>query len=261
MSEWIDIGEQLREARESKNLALMDVAHKTRVPLATLSALEKNDYSIFPSPAYARSFLAQYSDYLNVDAHDWIDAFETGDILSNVKEHSYLQAEHDHIGDHHRSSVQYHHRNKSAHRYERMSAKVSEKSNVLQTLTVFFVTTLLIAGGIYAYKKYEPMLTGSRADELHTLKRSQTSTTASINDEDPGNSVPGDTPTDSIPPLATMSELSSSLIAHNELPNSTGSRDNPADPKNRTALQAPVLIQPNRSGPPPKALVVDERED
>ena len=63
MSEWTDIGEQLRKARENMDLELMDVAHSTRIPLATLKALEESDYSVFPSPTYARSFLSQYSDF------------------------------------------------------------------------------------------------------------------------------------------------------------------------------------------------------
>lgn len=258
MSEWIDIGEQLREKRESRDLELMDVAHETRIPLATLAALEKNDYSIFPSPAYARSFLAQYSDYLDVDAHEWIDAFETGDILSNLKEHSYLQAEHDRLGGPHQGAAPQRRRNRSAHEYHSMPTRIAEKSNTLQTLTVLFVTTLLIAAGIYAYKKYEPMLTGERHGAPESMGASQASPTATHNENDHGNALADATATATGPANPAGS---SPLIAHYDLSNNTGGGVKPVDTKNQLSLQAPTFIQPDRNGPPPKALIIEENED
>ena len=156
MSDWTDIGEQLRKARESQDLELQDVAHSTRIPLATLTALEESNYSIFPSPTYTRSFLSQYSEFLGVDAHDWIEAFETGNVLSNINDHGYLQEEHDHVGYSKPQSGSG--RGNPSKRSREESS--SNGTSILQTLTVFLVTTLLIVGGIYAYKKYESILTG-----------------------------------------------------------------------------------------------------
>lgn len=266
MSEWTDIGEQLRKAREGKDLELMDVAHKTRIPLAALSALEQNDYSVFPSPAYARSYLAQYSEYLDIDAHEWLDAFETGNILSNVNEHSYLQANHERIGEYHHGMESARSRGKLTKKHPQISAKSSGKSPVLQALTVFLVTALLIAGGIFAYKKYEPMLTHSDGDPDSTQDVAK-DTDAVQAQEDTLSSNEGDgrLPKDPslIPanPIVVLSQPPSSLIARNDIPTSAEIILKPEDAKNPAGLRGPTLIQPHRSGPPPKAMVIDEDEE
>jgi cytoskeleton protein RodZ len=70
------IGELLRKAREDADLVVDDVVFQTRIPKSVVEALEAGDFSVFSSPTYARSFLSQYSGFLNVDAQMWLDAFE-----------------------------------------------------------------------------------------------------------------------------------------------------------------------------------------
>ncbi len=71
-----EIGMRLRRAREAAGLELEDVAHQTRIPVSVLRALEAEDFSVFSSPTYAKSFLSQYSAFVGVDASDWLDSFE-----------------------------------------------------------------------------------------------------------------------------------------------------------------------------------------
>ena len=70
------IGERLRTAREGAGLSVEDVVAKTRIPKSVIEALEAADFGVFDSQTYARSFLSQYSEFLNVDARIWLDAFE-----------------------------------------------------------------------------------------------------------------------------------------------------------------------------------------
>lgn len=70
------IGELLRQAREDADLVVDDVVFQTRIPKSVVEALEAGDFSVFSSPTYARSFLSQYSGFLNVDASMWLDALE-----------------------------------------------------------------------------------------------------------------------------------------------------------------------------------------
>lgn len=74
--EWEQIGRILQEARENAGLAVDDVVFQTRIPKSAVQALEAEDFSVFASPTYARSFLRQYSGFLNVDAEEWIEALE-----------------------------------------------------------------------------------------------------------------------------------------------------------------------------------------
>ena len=252
MSEWTDIGEQLRKARESKGLELKDVAHTTRIPLATLSALEESDYSISPSPTYARSFLSQYSEYLEVDAREWIDAFETGDVLSN--DHGYLQSHNEHVGSHRHNPEPARRRGRNARRNDESSSEKGSGggSSILQTLTVFFLTALFIGGGIYAYKKYEPMLTESMSEEKEATDDTSTS-----------SDTPAVEPTTpETPKIAPKDEPP--LVATNNPPSPDGGTDvgtPPANPATPTTPEIPVEpVKPNRTGKPPKAEVIEEDE-
>lgn len=70
---------------------LDDVMHQTRIPRNILEALEAENFSIFTSPTYAKSFLRQYSEFLDVDAKPWLDALEPayyvrGEVLQPIFE-------------------------------------------------------------------------------------------------------------------------------------------------------------------------------
>ena len=55
---------------------------RTRIPRAVIIALEAADFSVFSSPTYAKSFLAQYSAFLNVEAALWLDALQPASFIS-----------------------------------------------------------------------------------------------------------------------------------------------------------------------------------
>jgi cytoskeletal protein RodZ len=75
------IGERLRQAREKADLTVDDVVFKTRIPKSVVEALEAADFSVFSSPTYAKSFLSQYSGFLNVEAGRWLDALRPANFL------------------------------------------------------------------------------------------------------------------------------------------------------------------------------------
>lgn len=76
------IGERLTKAREKAGLTVDDVMFKTRIPRSVIHALEAGDFSVFSSPTYAKSFLSQYSSFVNVDAELWLDALEPAGFVS-----------------------------------------------------------------------------------------------------------------------------------------------------------------------------------
>jgi cytoskeletal protein RodZ len=75
------IGERLRKARGKAELEVDDVVFQTRLPKAVIEALEADDFSHFTSPVYAKSFLAQYSAFLGVDAAPWLDALRPSSFI------------------------------------------------------------------------------------------------------------------------------------------------------------------------------------
>jgi cytoskeleton protein RodZ len=79
---WVQIGKLLRESREKADLSVDDVVFRARIPRSVIEALEAEDFSVFTSPTYAKSFLRQYSDYLNVDAGQWLNALEPASYVS-----------------------------------------------------------------------------------------------------------------------------------------------------------------------------------
>lgn len=75
------IGRRLQSARLAVGLTVDDVVFQARLPRSVVVALEAGNFSAFTSPVYAKSFLAQYSDFLNVEAQPWLDAFEPGSFV------------------------------------------------------------------------------------------------------------------------------------------------------------------------------------
>jgi cytoskeletal protein RodZ len=63
----MDIGAQLRTARETKALSISTLAQRTRVPARTLAAIERNDQSALPPHPFGRGFVRTYAEEVNLD--------------------------------------------------------------------------------------------------------------------------------------------------------------------------------------------------
>lgn len=61
------IGEQLRAARKAKGWSLPEAAMRTKVKVEQLDWLEKNQFDLLPSMAYARGFIRIYARELGLD--------------------------------------------------------------------------------------------------------------------------------------------------------------------------------------------------
>ncbi len=75
------IGLKLKAAREAAGLEIGEAAAQAQIPKTAAEALEAEDFSNFPSPVYAKSFLVKYSELLGVDAKQWLDALEPGSFM------------------------------------------------------------------------------------------------------------------------------------------------------------------------------------
>jgi len=84
------LGKKFQEARLARNLTLDEAARMTKIRPHRLAEIEADDFSQFPSLAYAKGFLLIYGKFLDVDVTPYLDAFEDSESV-NVDGYSYLQ--------------------------------------------------------------------------------------------------------------------------------------------------------------------------
>ena len=72
-----DIGATLREKRIREKIDVTTVESATKIRAKYLRALEHEEWSILPGPAYAKSFLRTYAEYLGLDAHMLVEQYKT----------------------------------------------------------------------------------------------------------------------------------------------------------------------------------------
>jgi hypothetical protein len=71
----MDLGTELRTARERAGLSLPDLAARTRIPLKSLRAIEENDFVSVPPGIFARSFIRTYAREVGLDPSNAVAEF------------------------------------------------------------------------------------------------------------------------------------------------------------------------------------------
>ncbi len=69
------IAEKLRTAREEKGYSLEQVARDTHIAKRYISAMESEDFSVFPGETYAIGFLKNYSSYLGLNPNEVVTLY------------------------------------------------------------------------------------------------------------------------------------------------------------------------------------------
>ena len=64
------LGEKLKNAREIKDISLDQAGSDTKIALRYIEALEREDFSCFPSETYVTGFLRNYGVYLELDVQE-----------------------------------------------------------------------------------------------------------------------------------------------------------------------------------------------
>lgn len=70
------LGELLREAREAKGYSLDDLQSITKIQKRYLSGIEKEDYSSMPGAFYARAFIKQYAEAVDLDPQEILSLYK-----------------------------------------------------------------------------------------------------------------------------------------------------------------------------------------
>lgn len=73
------IGQQLKQARQERNLSIEQVVESTRVRAHYIKAIEADELDLLPSPVQARAFLRLYAEFLELSLDDLIARQLAGD--------------------------------------------------------------------------------------------------------------------------------------------------------------------------------------
>jgi cytoskeletal protein RodZ len=84
------LGKKFQEARLAKRLTVEEAARMTKIRPTRLAEIEADDFSQFPSLAYAKGFLLIYGKFLDVDVTPYLEAFESSSNVT-IDGYSYLQ--------------------------------------------------------------------------------------------------------------------------------------------------------------------------
>ncbi len=83
------VGKRLQRARLAKKLEIDDVAEATKIRPERIIDLEADEYGHFPNLTYAKSFLAKYARFLEVDIRDELENFHISKTIS-LEDYQYL---------------------------------------------------------------------------------------------------------------------------------------------------------------------------
>ena len=76
-----DFGGKLRQAREGRGISLRQIAANTKISVAALEALERNDISKLPGGIFSRAFVRSYAAEVGLDpdqtVREFLDRFQT----------------------------------------------------------------------------------------------------------------------------------------------------------------------------------------
>jgi len=70
-----DFGGKLRDARERRGISLRQIANATKISIAALDALERNDISRLPGGIFSRAFVRSYAVEVGLDPETTIQEF------------------------------------------------------------------------------------------------------------------------------------------------------------------------------------------
>ena len=77
-----DFGGKLRRAREQHGVSLRQIAAATKIPVAALEALERNDLSKLPGGIFSRGFVRSYAIEVGLDpdrtVNEFVERFHSG---------------------------------------------------------------------------------------------------------------------------------------------------------------------------------------
>jgi len=71
----MSFGEELRRERELRQISLREISNATKIDVARLEALERNDFSCLPGGLYNRGYVRAYCEHIGIDSESMVNAY------------------------------------------------------------------------------------------------------------------------------------------------------------------------------------------
>src|ERR1043165_2621375 len=92
-----DFGGKLRLARERRGISLRQIAASTKISIAALEALERNDLSKLPGGIFSRAFVRSYAIEVGLDpdatVHEFLERFQATPVVQPASPAGITQAD------------------------------------------------------------------------------------------------------------------------------------------------------------------------
>lgn len=83
----LTLGEKLKQAREAKNISLIELQEKTKIQLRYLEAIENNDFASLPGDYNTKSFLRAYAKEVDLDPEQVIREYQGAPIEEDLTQY------------------------------------------------------------------------------------------------------------------------------------------------------------------------------
>ncbi len=71
----LSFGDEIRRARELREISLREISEATKISLRHLEAMERNDFAHLPGGAYNRGYVRAYCEHIGLDAESMVNAY------------------------------------------------------------------------------------------------------------------------------------------------------------------------------------------
>ena len=129
------IGNSLRDARIRKKIDIAQVEADTKIRAKYLRALENDEFNLIPGPAYVKSFLRTYAEYLGLDVYLLVEEYRA---------HHEVHAGVEQVG---LGEPRSYARTKRARRVYRVSPALMVGAVALAVIVFLYLLGLLTGGG------------------------------------------------------------------------------------------------------------------
>ncbi len=82
MEKWVKIGETLRQARESKEMSIEELAQNVQIPEWKIRLIEEGKFDRVDAPFYVKYYIRKCAEFLGLDPQELLGQFEAKPVES-----------------------------------------------------------------------------------------------------------------------------------------------------------------------------------